>query len=124
MRRKHPLQRFLDRHSLSQSELAISIDVRRETVNRWIRGKNVPEGLNLMRTIAYLKSYEPSVEAHDLFPASASLSDRVSRLEPELKDWGRACALCRVPWDLTSEHLPAACIDTRIEGFSLELQAH
>lgn len=114
MYRKHPLQQFLDRHRLSQTELAKSIEVSRETVNRWIRGRTVPEGRNLLRTITFAKRFEPSLEAHELFPTRADTPAPATEEEVLCASWGHECALCRVPWDLATEHLPLALLHPEI----------
>lgn len=37
------LQNFLDSHSISQAELARMLDVPKQTVNGWIKGRTMPK---------------------------------------------------------------------------------
>ncbi|MCP4202266.1 MAG: helix-turn-helix domain-containing protein [bacterium] len=110
----HPLQRFLDRHGLSQSELARTVRVSRETVNRWVRGRNLPVGENLIRAIDFARRFEPRLEARELFPPIArprGLSEESSGLTER---WGEACVICRVAWNADTEHLPLALLHPEI----------
>lgn len=114
MRSKHPLQRFLDRHGLSQTELARAVHTSRETVNRWVRGRNLPVGQNLIRALGFAKRFEARVEAHELFPAP--IRGAMSRQGGAQIDeaWGEACPICRVPWNEETEHLPLALLHGEI----------
>lgn len=114
MRSKHPLQRFLDRHGLSQTEMARAVDTSRETVNRWVRGRNLPVGENLIRALGFAKRFEDRLEAHELFPPS--LAPRRKQVPaPDLDGtWGEACPICEVPWNEATEHLPLALLHAEI----------
>ena len=114
MHSRHNLQRFLDRHDLSQSELARAVHVSRETVNRWVRGRNLPVGANLLRTVEFAKRFEARLEAHELFPSGAP--KRESGVIPIglEEDWGEGCAICEVPWNEATEHLPLALLHPEI----------
>ncbi len=113
IRIKHPLQRFLDRHGISQSELARAVHISRETVNRWIRWRNLPVGENLIRTVDFARSFEAQLEAHELFPTNLrrGLSADPSDIA---RSWGEECAICRVPWSVETEHLPLALLHPEI----------
>ncbi|MFQ5526454.1 MAG: helix-turn-helix transcriptional regulator [Thermoanaerobaculia bacterium] len=110
MHPRHPLQLFLNRHRVSQSELARAIGVTRETVNRWIRRNTVPAGTNLLRTLAFAKRFESTIDAQDLFSNRSKPADERSIEQLIGERWGHHCALCEVPWDLQSEHLPLAML--------------
>ncbi len=119
MRRTHPLQRFLDRHRLSQSQLARAIGVTRETVNRWIRQHTVPGGSNLLRVISFAREIEPGLEPGKLFPSPPRSREPGSDEERLIQNWGFECAICRLPWDLATEHLPLGFLDPGLEGHPL-----
>ena len=111
---KHPLQRFLDRHDLSQSDLARAMHISRETVNRWIRGHNIPVGENLIRAVDFAKHFEPHLEAHELFPTSAPHRESGADLSEIAGAWGEECPICKVPWNEATEHLPLALLHPEI----------
>ncbi len=119
MRRTHPLQRFLDRHRLSQSHLALAIGVTRETVNRWIRQHTVPGGTNLLRVMSFAREIEPGLDAGELFAPPAQCPEPASAEERLIQMWGLECSLCRVPWDLATEHLPLGLLDPGLEAHPL-----
>lgn len=111
---KHPLQRFLDRHGLSQSDLARAMHISRETVNRWIRWHNIPVGENLIRAVAFAKRFESHLEAHQLFPTSARHRESRADSCDITSSWGEGCAICEVPWNEATEHLPLALLHPEI----------
>ena len=111
---KHPLQRFLDRHDLSQSDLARAMHISRETVNRWIRRHNIPVGENLIRAVDFAKRFEPHLEAHELFPTSARYREPRTGFSEITSSWGEGCAICEVPWNEATEHLPLALLHPEI----------
>lgn len=111
---KHPLQSFLDRHGLSQTDLARAMHISRETVNRWIRGHNIPAGENLIRAVDFAKGFESHLEAHQLFPTSARHCDSLAGSSEITSPWGEACAICEVPWNEATEHLPLALLHPEI----------
>ena len=43
------LQNFLDSHSITQAELARMLDVPKQTVNGWIKGRTMPKYERLAR---------------------------------------------------------------------------
>lgn len=45
----HVLQNFLDSHSITQAELARILEVPKQTVNGWIKGRTMPKYERLAR---------------------------------------------------------------------------
>ena len=114
MHSTHPLQRFLDRHGISQVELAKEVHLSRETVNRWVRRRNLPVGENLLRTVEFAKRFEAGVEAHELFPPIAPKRKSSAGALGLEESWGEGCAICEVPWNEAPEHLPLALLHPEI----------
>lgn len=116
MKRKQPLQQFLDRHRLSQSDLAAALGVSRETVNRWVGGHTLPVANNLLNLLAFAKALESKTEVRDLFQGSSASKVSVERNRSATEGFGDACAVCRVPWDTATEHLPVALLFPALGG--------
>ena len=49
------LQNFLDSHSISQTELARMLDVPKQTVNGWIKGRTMPKYERLERLMEMME---------------------------------------------------------------------
>ena len=49
------LQNFLDSHSITQAELARMLDVPKQTVNGWIKGRTMPKYERLERLMEMME---------------------------------------------------------------------
>ena len=49
------LQNFLDSHSITQAELARMLDVPKQTVNGWIKGRTIPKYERLARIMEMME---------------------------------------------------------------------
>ena len=49
------LQNFLDSHSITQAELARMLDVPKQTVNGWIKGRTMPKYERLARIMEMME---------------------------------------------------------------------
>lgn len=49
------LQNFLDSHSISQAEFARMLDVPKQTVNGWIKGRTMPKYERLARIMEMME---------------------------------------------------------------------
>ena len=49
------LQNFLDSHSIAQTELARMLDVPKQTVNGWIKGRTMPKYERLARIMEMME---------------------------------------------------------------------
>ena len=49
------LQNFLDSHSISQAEFARMLDVPKQTVNGWIKGRTMPKYERLARIMEMIE---------------------------------------------------------------------
>ena len=49
------LQNFLDSHSITQAELAQMLDVPKQTVNGWIKGRTMPKYERLARIMEMME---------------------------------------------------------------------
>ena len=49
------LQNFLDSHSISQTELARMLDVPKQTINSWIKGRTMPKYERLVRIMEMME---------------------------------------------------------------------
>ena len=49
------LQNFLNSHSITQSELARMLDVPKQTVNAWIKGRTMPKYERLARIMEMME---------------------------------------------------------------------
>ncbi len=66
-----PLALVLERNRLQQKHVAEGLAVSRMTVNAWFHGAAQPTGPNLLRLLAYLRQFEPTLTAEDLLPRPA-----------------------------------------------------
>lgn len=69
-KRRADLATIIERNGLKQIEIAASIGVAKETLNRWVRGHKRPTGDNLVRLLAHLRRFEPELQAEDLMASS------------------------------------------------------
>lgn len=118
-----PLLAFLARNNLPQARFAQAIGVARETVNRWIHRGTTPTARTVIAALALARTYEPEITLEGLFgfdfgPAdpkrgAPSTGPDYKRLCYQLLElcWGRACSLCKIPWDVESEHLPLSVLN-------------
>jgi transcriptional regulator with XRE-family HTH domain len=49
------LGEVLKANDIKQRDLATALDVREETVSRWVNGENLPDGPNAGRLLAFLR---------------------------------------------------------------------
>lgn len=49
------LQNFLDSHSISQTEFARMLDVPKQTINSWIKGRTMPKYERLVRIMEMME---------------------------------------------------------------------
>jgi len=61
------LRAILERHSIKQSELARAVGVNAVSVWQWVNGGGKPNAGNLLSVLAFLRQYEPGLEADDMF---------------------------------------------------------
>ena len=59
----------LGRNRLQQKHIADALGVSRMAVLAWVHGRSVPSGDNLVRLLAYLRQFEPGLQAEDLLLA-------------------------------------------------------
>jgi transcriptional regulator with XRE-family HTH domain len=60
------LKAILERNRLQQKHVAEALDVSRMTVWQWVHRRAVPAGDNMVRLLAYLRKFEPGLQAADL----------------------------------------------------------
>lgn len=61
------MRAVLKRNAITQSELARKVGVSQVTVWAWGEGRYAPRSETLLRIVAFLRQYEPRLEADDLF---------------------------------------------------------
>lgn len=67
-----PIQRFLDSHGLSQTDLAVGSGLAVSQVNGIVRGHTRPRVDTVNRLLAYLRKIDPAVTYDDLFGSEAA----------------------------------------------------
>lgn len=70
MKRATPLLAILSEHGISQYRLAKTLGFSPVTVWKWCHGLASPRAHNLVRIVAWLRTYEPGVTAEDLMGES------------------------------------------------------
>lgn len=63
------LAAVMERNRLQQKHVAEALGVSRMAVLAWYHGRSIPSGDNLVRLLAYFRSFEPGLQAEDLLPA-------------------------------------------------------
>jgi transcriptional regulator with XRE-family HTH domain len=61
------LRAFLDRHELSQKELAEAVSLSEATVSRIINGENDPRKENIDALLRFCRTIEPTISYDELF---------------------------------------------------------
>lgn len=61
------LREILKRNRLSQKRMAQALGTGESVVSRWVTGKKLPGTVSTFRILTFLRKYEPSLAADDLF---------------------------------------------------------
>jgi hypothetical protein len=64
-----PLAEIMARHQLTDALVSSALACTRNAVRYWRTGQGVPDGRKLVRLLAYLRRFEPRLEAAELLPA-------------------------------------------------------